>query len=200
MMLRQGGDEFNSATLKPQWEWDYQPRANEWSLTERPGFLRLHAVKQLQPGPFFKTGDVLNQRYLRSNLTLATIKVDFSRMADGQETGLTNYNGGKNYATLSIVQKDGVKTIKYEEDGTPTPGDRLPPIANNVWLRSTIGFDGVNGSSYSTDGRKFTPFGGSFNLNPGGYRGDMIGIYTFNNASKAGYIDVDFFHNDVQNR
>jgi beta-xylosidase len=33
----QSGDDFSSPALAPQWEWNYQPRADKWSLTERPG-------------------------------------------------------------------------------------------------------------------------------------------------------------------
>ena len=51
----QASDEFTAKTLKPQWEWNYQPRAEKWSLTERPGFLRLHAFPS--PGDFKKAGN-----------------------------------------------------------------------------------------------------------------------------------------------
>jgi hypothetical protein len=40
----------------------------------------------------------------------------------------------------------------------------------------------------------FTQFGGTFALKWGGYRGDYIGIYNYNNTSESGYIDVDWFH------
>ena len=53
-------------TLKPQWEWNYQPRSEKWSLTERPGWLRLHAFKPLQTGNFKKAGNTLTQRSLRT--------------------------------------------------------------------------------------------------------------------------------------
>jgi beta-xylosidase len=32
-----GSDDFSSAVLGAQWEWNYQPRAEKWSLTERSG-------------------------------------------------------------------------------------------------------------------------------------------------------------------
>ena len=41
----QTDDEFDETSLPPQWEWNYQPRADKWSLTERPGWLRLHAFQ-----------------------------------------------------------------------------------------------------------------------------------------------------------
>jgi beta-xylosidase len=37
----QTDDEFASDKLGPQWEWNHNPRHERWSLTERPGWLRL---------------------------------------------------------------------------------------------------------------------------------------------------------------
>jgi beta-xylosidase len=198
--LPQGSDEFDGATLKPQWVWEYQPRADKWSLTERSGYLRLRAFKQLESGRFFKTGNILDQRYLRSTLSVVTIKVDLSGMVDGQEAGLANFNGGRNYSNLAVVQKDSTKTLKYEEDGKATMGDALPNGTTNIWLRSSAGFDDSCAYSYSTDGQTFTSFGGTYKLKSGNYRGDMIGIYTFNNDKEDGYIDVDFYHYEISNR
>ena len=36
-------DDFSGKTLKPVWQWNHVPVDGQWSLTERPGFLRLHA-------------------------------------------------------------------------------------------------------------------------------------------------------------
>ena len=47
---------------------------------------------------------------------------------------------------------------------------------------------------YSYNGTTFTQFGGTFALKWGGYRGDYIGIYNYNNTSESGYIDVNWFH------
>jgi beta-xylosidase len=200
IQLPHGSDEFEAPELTPQWQWNYQPRAGKWSLTERPGFLRLHAFKQIQPGKFFKTGNVVCQRHLRSGLVQTTIQLDLGGMADGQEAGLAHFNGGNNYVLLGIVQTNGLRSIKYEQDGKTTGGDTLPAKASTIWLRSAVGFDNRNTYSYSTDGTRFVPFGGHYELRPGSYRSDLVGIYTFNNVAEAGQVDVDFFHYEVKNR
>ena len=198
--LPQGSDEFNSTALDPQWQWNYQPRADGWSLKERPGYLRLQAFKPLEAGKFFKVSDVLAQRYMRSDLVVNTVKLDLSGMVNGQEAGLAHFNGGSNYATLGVVQADGVKTIRYTEDAKAIKGNALPFVASTIWLRSTVGLDELARFEYSTDGKTFTPFGGRYKLKPGNYRGDMIGIYTFNDQSNSGYLDVDYFHYEVKNK
>jgi beta-xylosidase len=200
VVLPQRNDEFDGQTLNPQWMWDHQPRPDKWSLSEHPGYLRLYAFKQVQPGRFFKTGNVLSQRHYRSDLTVATIKLDLSGMADGQEAGLANFNGGKNYSSLKVVQKSGVRSIQYQEDGKITLGNRLPDSTTTVWIRSSAGFDDINTYSCSLDGKTFTPSGSAYKLKSAGWRGDMIGIYTFNNDAEKGYIDVDYFHYETTNK
>ena len=116
-------DHFETPALNPCWQWNHQPRADKWSLTERPGFLRLHAFKPAgqsgpdQPVNFFKIGNVINQRHFRSDLTRATFKLDLTGMADGQEAGMANFNGGRDYASLGVCQKGELKMLKYEENG-----------------------------------------------------------------------------------
>ena len=36
-----GEDAYNGSNLKLQWQWNHNPDNNDWSLTERPGYLRL---------------------------------------------------------------------------------------------------------------------------------------------------------------
>jgi len=58
------------------------------------------------------------------------------------------------------------------------------------------GLDGRSRYAYSTDGKSFTDFGPEYQLNWGNYRGDRIGIYSFNTKQEGGYVDVDFFNYD----
>ena len=38
-------EDFDEARLAPQWQWNYQPRKDFFSLSERPGWLRLKAYR-----------------------------------------------------------------------------------------------------------------------------------------------------------
>jgi hypothetical protein len=109
VQVPQSSDAFDSATLAPQWERNYQPRADKWSLTERPGWpsgvipptfccvtvpatppgwLRLHAFKPIRIGDFFKAGNTLTQRVMGYEGGEVILKLDASKMADGQTAGL----------------------------------------------------------------------------------------------------------------
>jgi hypothetical protein len=57
-----------------------------------------------------------------------------------------------------------------------------------------VDVNNVANFSYSLDGRTYLPLGESFKLVQGGYRGDCIGIFNYNDKGESGWIDVDWFH------
>ncbi|HLP78728.1 MAG TPA: family 43 glycosylhydrolase, partial [Candidatus Paceibacterota bacterium] len=189
IMTPQADDDFNGPKLGVQWEWNYQPRAQKWSLTERPGFLRLHAFKPLAPDNLKKAGNTLTQRSLRTTTNVVTLALDLSGMADGQVAGLCHYS--KDFCTIGVRRKDGIVTLESARNRAVTNGPVL--ITGKLWLRSTWGLDGKSSYFYSTNGTSFTPFGETYQLGWGDYRGDRIGIFTYNNNADAGYADCDSF-------
>lgn len=188
----QGSDEFNKKKLNPQWMWNYQPRPDKWSLTEHKGFLRLYAFKPLKPHTFFKAGNTICQRYVKSEKCVATIKMEISGMSNGQESGLVHFNGGSSYCSFGIVQEGIRRSIKYDNDGKTQTSAVIS--SNTIYLRSVVDSNGFNTYYYSEDGANFIQFGGQYELKWGGYRGDNIGIFNFNNVEEKGFIDIDWFH------
>ena len=83
--------------------------------------------------------------------------------------------------------------MRFNKADTPTDGPALPAGTTVLWLRSAAGFDDQCVFSFSTDGQTFSPLGEPYTLVGGGWRGDIVGIYTFNNQAERGYIDVDTF-------
>ena len=170
----QTDDDFSATTLPPQWEWNYQPRAGKWSLTERPGFLRLHAFQPLKPDDLRTAGNTLTQRCFRTSDNVVTVALDLSGRADG--------------AAL---------TLEFTEDKKITRGPAI--TAKKIWLRSSWSLDGVSRYAYSVDGTTFTPFGEPYQLSWGHYRGDRIGLFTYNTKADAGHLDIDAFTYTYEN-
>ena len=186
-------DDFDGPVLKPNWEWNYQPRAGMWSLTEHPGSLRLHAFEPLKAG-IDGVGDVLTQRSLRTGRNEVTVMMSLAGIGDGQEAGIAHF--AKTYCTLSVVQSGAMTTLVYNNEGQRRTGPAIPK--STLWLRSTWGFDGVSQFAYSLDGASFTPFGEPYQLTWGSYRGDRIGVFTERTTGVGGYVDVDSFRYKVQ--
>lgn len=185
----QTDDEFSRTRHPPQWEWNYQPRAGKWSLTERRGFLRLHAFKPLKPSDLLSAGNTLTQRSMRTKENVATISVDLGGMADGQVAGLCHFSSTN--STLGVRQNGKRRTLEFTHNKSITQGPAI--TSKRIWLRSTWGLDGKSHFAYSLGGTKFIPFGDTYHLAWGNYRGDRIGIYTYNDKGENGYVDVDWF-------
>jgi beta-xylosidase len=188
----QSSDDFNGPKLGLQWSWNYQPRMEKWSLTERPGYLRLHAFKPLRPDTLKKAGNTLTQRSMRTPDNVATLALDLSGLADGQVAGLAHYSGPN--STIGVRRAGDTVTLEFSHNEKFTSGPRI--TSTRLWLRSTWGLDGLSRYAYSTDGKLFTAFGEPYQLAWGDYRGDRLGIFTYNNKGEAGYVDCDYFTYD----
>jgi beta-xylosidase len=191
ILLPETNDEFSTAGLKNQWEWNYQPRDDKWSLTEKKGWLRLHAFKPLSNDDLFKAGNTLTQRSWRTGFNTVIIKISVSGMADGQKAGLCHF-AFPQYASLGVVAKGEKRFLQYRNGSKHIDGPLLRQ--STIWLKSTWGLQGVSRFAYSLDGKKFIGFGDSYQLAWGAYRGDRVGIYCYNNKGGKGYADIDFFH------
>jgi beta-xylosidase len=185
----QASDEFSTASLPPQWEWNYQPRKDKWSLAQRKGWLRLYAFQPMEHNNLLKAGNTLTQRSYRTTFNEVIIKIDISNMAAGQKAGLSHF-GSHRYSSFGIMY-DSVKFIEYNINGVIIIG---PPVsADKIWLKSIWSLDGRSQYYYSVDGIIYTAFGDKYQLAWGAYRGDRIGIYNYNNKTDSGFIDVDYF-------
>lgn len=192
-------DDFNKSTLGLQWVWRFNPIMDRWSLTERPGFLRLKACKNLKPDEnpesVKTTPNFIQQRLMGRYKNVMTAKIDFSGMQNGQEGG---FHISSNDNNIIGVKKDanGKMNIFFKIDSK----DNIPLVRgaainqSSVWFRSTVE-NGLANFFYSLDGKKFTPFGKQVRLLFNGFTPDMVGFYTKNESGK-GFIDVDWFTYD----
>lgn len=190
----QTSDEFNFPTIDVQWEWNYQPRADKWSLTERQGYLRLYAflpVRYEDNRPeMFNVGNIITQRVFRTNESVVTVKMDISKMAEGQYAGITHFSTG-NYSTFGIKQNKGERYLLYNYGEEICENIKINE--DYIWLKSVWNINGVNNYYFSTDGNLYLPYGGNSKLTWGSYRGDRIGIFSYNTLEERGYIDIDWF-------
>ncbi|MDN3656062.1 glycoside hydrolase 43 family protein [Ferruginibacter paludis] len=187
-------DDFNATSLQPPWEWNYQPRMDKWSLTERKGFLRLYAFKPLNHGTRNKilqrAGNTITQRSLRTKNNVVTVKLGLHGMYDGQYAGLTHFSTNS-ISSAGIKQAGTIRYLVYNyKDRSHV---KIKIEGDSIWLRSTWNIRGTNQYAYSLNGETFLPFGGTSQLTWGSYRGDRIGLFNFNAIVDKGYIDVDYF-------
>jgi beta-xylosidase len=192
----QTDDEFDGKELGPQWQWNHNPRNDRWSLTARPGWLRLGAAKPVGEGDFWGAANTLSQRLMGKGWGKAIAKVDVSGMQPGQYAGFGHHSG--QYVLLGVqVAEDGTRRLVYNANGKTrrgpvVEGDTIYYRTDNVADRAMF--------SWSIDGESWQRFGPEFELQFGNWRGDRLTLFSFNtltdDPAAAGHIDVDWFWYD----
>lgn len=183
-------DDFKDKELDVQWQWNYQPRAEMFSLRERKGWLRLKAFKPLKENRLLSAGNTLTQRCFRTKHSEVTVKMDISGMADGQRSGLCHFSSHS--GAIGLVKDGDLCYIEYRHDDNSLKGPSVE--SKSVWLKSEWSLDGKSKFYYSIDRNNFIQFGDEYQLCWGYYRGDRLGLYCFNDKSEDGYVDIDFFN------
>ncbi len=206
-------DDFSSTTLGLHWQWNHNPVDAAWSLTERPGYLRL------------KTDRVVNTLYLAQNTLTqrmegpecsGAICLDLSHMKDGDCAGLAAFNSDTGCLT---VKKQGKQFVLEMQELTVELSDRDKEVTNTeektiesvvlkapkVWLRLDADFrpTGRGGGRdaanfyYSLDGNQWTKIGTTDYALRFDWRrffmGSKFGIFCYATKKKGGYVDVDEF-------
>ena len=129
------------------------PVDDKWSLRERPGFLRLHALAAVD---LWHARNTLTQRAIGPRSSVTAI-LDASALKPGDVAGLALFN--RPYAWLGVERgDDGLVLLQFDELKGST--DRAALKGTRVWLRADCNFvKNVAGFHYSTNGTSYSPIG-----------------------------------------
>lgn len=195
-------DEFDAATLRPQWEWNHNPRDTHWSLTGRPGWLRLEASRPVpadqhplkgDANTFWRACNTLSQRIMGSSTGSAVAKFDLSGMKPGQRAGFVRFGGVHHLLGVS-ADESGTRSLFFQDHlGRNTGGPEIR--STELWVRTPN--DGDQAAfEYSLDGQHFAGFGPPFTVQFGRWTGDRLGFFCWNELAETGHLDIDFFRYD----
>lgn len=199
-------DNFDSGKLNPHWQWNHVPDDSKWSLTEKPGVLRLHS---LPAANLWSARNSLCQRPPGPE-SIMTVELDTTGLVVGDNAGLALLSTP--YAGIAVVKNaEGTTLQRFEGFGggrrggfgggggavaptnAQTIGSRNPPI--HLWLRVHCNFDTDEAIfSWSADGQEFTrlgnPFKTTFQLTT--FQGVRPALFNFNTSGQpGGYADFD---------
>jgi beta-xylosidase len=183
-------DNFNSAKMNDVWQWNHVPDDSKWSLTEKPGILRLHSL----PAPdFWRARNSLTQRPMGPE-SVATVELDGSGLEAGDTAGLALLSAP--YAWIGLVKTPEGLTVQMF-DQTSQKTDSAPTTAARVWLHVTCNFDTEQAVfSWSADNKEFAPLGEPFTMafQLITFQGVRFALFNYNTAGKrGGYADFDNF-------
>lgn len=184
------GDQQRALPL--QWQWNHNPVDSAWSLTERHGWLTLHAL----PSPTLKQSrNMLTQKTLGYK-SQATTRLDCSALADGDHAGLLCT--GNRFMGIGVSRQQGHTSIYIEQDGQTTMVAPCPKKV--VYLRVDVDSQQNHHQlSYSTDGKHFVEAGEPFALRMGSWKGSRVGLYQYSTqaSGQGGKAYFDYFKYDI---
>jgi len=201
-------DEFDDTELGIQWGWNHNPEPTKWSLTQNPAYLRLETVKVVEN--LTEARNTLTQRmfayYSDSVATVATTKMDFDNMKEGDIAGLAVF--ADPYAYIGIKKMNGHNYVIMVNNGETV--DSVAVNAQAVYLRAdpfygsgaamyyggeTVPGTGTVSFSYSLDNKSFKKIGSQmqmqFKLTV--FTGNKFCLFNYATKEPGGYVDFDWF-------
>jgi xylan 1,4-beta-xylosidase len=183
-------DDFSGSVLQPVWQWNHIPVDGKWSLTERPGFLRLHALAAQN---LWTAHNTLTQRAVGPR-SIPTVVMETAGMKPGDVAGFALFN--RPYAWLGVERDEQSPTLAQFDEQTGQTA-RVPLKSHRVWLRANCNYlDSTARFSYSTDGLTFHDIGEALKMPYGliTFQGVRYAMFSYNrNGAEGGFADFDSF-------
>ncbi|HXK05273.1 MAG TPA: glycoside hydrolase 43 family protein [Verrucomicrobiae bacterium] len=175
-------DDFSGPKLHPVWQWNHLPDDSKWSLSERPGYLRLHS---LPASDFWWARNSLTQRAIGPE-SIATAELDAGGLQPGDLAGLALLD--LPYAWIGVARDaNGYTAESYDQ--TTGRSARAPLNQSHLWLRVHCDFDTeVAAFSYSANGKDFKPLGNEFHtvFQLKTFQGVRFALFHYNTGGSPG--------------
>lgn len=179
-------DEFDQVDLGLQWQWNHNPVNEKWSLTERPGYLRLKAIKA---DDLLHAKNTITQKLIGNNGTITT-ELSIENMENGQRAGLT-YLAGREENWIGVIKNEDGYSIKAVTAGVTFHGPKVR--GKNIWFKTELNLSGAAKLFFSVDGTNFMQLGGECKLSAGFWKGARIALFSFNSICDSGCADFNWF-------
>jgi beta-xylosidase len=202
----QTSDEFDSAKLGLQWQWEANHEDNWYSLTAKPGSLRLFVLPlSSDTTRLYDLPNVLGQKFPAPQFTV-TAKLDIAHLQAGGQRGLII--NGMDYSGITISRGDsGFQVQRLSCFNAPQGGREIfsapDPVASPVvFLRIVVQAGGLCTFSWSEDGNQFKRLGESFTAKKGVWVGARFAV----NCSApprnqhGGSVDIDWIRVSRQSK
>jgi len=187
----QTSDSFSSQTLGLQWQFNHNPANEAWSLTERKGWLTIHALKASQ---LREARNMFTQKVMGYSGEVTT-EIDLSKLAEGQRAGL--FCLGNLFNGIGVLRENGHTYIYLENNGVVEKN--LPLTAKRIYLRITLNdLNNQHQRAFSINGKIFTPCGLAYALKTGSWKGIRVGLFSYNTLLDSGTVYFNSFRYDFQ--
>jgi beta-xylosidase len=202
-----GSDDFDKEELSLYWQWNHNPIDSAWSLTARPGALRLttaRVVDNLVVAP-----NTLTQRMTGPTCS-GSVCIDLSGMKDGDVAGLAAFNGdsgvlgvekrGKKLVLVMSNQKSVIDNNKVVTGVEVDAKESVVLKQPKVYLRVDADFNAGKDIAtfyYSLDGENWVSIGEKMKMRFDYRRffmGTRFAIFNYATKQTGGHVDVESFN------
>ena len=181
----QTSDDFNGAKLGPQWEWNHNPDDAHWSLSARPGYLRLIPT---QADSLLDARNTLTQ-CMQDNAFQFTVRMDLGAIKPGVHTGLAMFE--KSASGLEIEQDGEERRLNFFHLQDHSAG---PEFSQSViQLRVRVDGDQARYSYSLDDGGTFHELGADAEIRFSWWKGSRPSLFAYTTqAAEPGAVDIDW--------
>lgn len=189
-------DAFHGAQLGLQWQWNANQQPGWYSLTARPGTLRLYTQAVPDADGYVRASPAILAQKAPASRFLATVRVRLEHGADGDRAGLIL--NGMQYAWLGLRRTDALNELVWTVCGPFGPRCNeqstviLSPAPEQLTLRMHVNEGAFVNFSYSVDGLAFKPAGSPFPVSRGTWVGAQVGLFSVGRQSGS-WLDVEHF-------
>ena len=182
-------DDFEAPSLGLQWHWNHNPDDSRWSLTSRPGHLRLISAPAQD---LLHARNTLTQKIIGPS-SQATTLLDWSGLREGDIAGVCIQNIP--CAFLGVEIKNGNPCLVMDRNGYECEVHPFESSSSKLQLRVEATASGEALFFWSNDGETFhrigEPFVMEFTVKT--FLGNKFGLFCFNrNRTEGGHADFDW--------
>ncbi|KAF0095911.1 MAG: glycoside hydrolase [Puniceicoccaceae bacterium 5H] len=190
-----GSDDFEHRELPLFWQWNHQPAEEAWSLTARPGYLRLETSHVVDALP--QARNTLTQRTYGPQSAAETV-LDVAHMQPGDVAGLTLLQQKHGYIAV-VAEPEGKAIVMVNaESGKPREVARVPLEQDTIYLKAVGDFRDradLGTFQFSLDGQSWQPLGNELHMEytlPH-FMGYRFGLFNYATQRTGGYVDFSAF-------
>src|ERR1035437_7663270 len=192
-------DEFDrppgAPALPLAWQWNHNPDNKLWSVTQRPGFLRLTTGRV--DADLLSARNTLTQRTFGPRSS-ATTSIDVSGMKDGDYAGLAAFQ--KRYGFVGVKMSGGAISLVMVSADSDKPEEiaSVPLSGKTVHLKVECEFEPapeVARFSYSLDVKSWTAIGRPSRLSytfPH-FMGYRFALFYYSTKTAGGRVGLDYY-------
>jgi len=189
-------DEFDGSSLPLQWQWNHNPDNELWSLSDRPGYLRLKSG--FLYNDLLSAKNTLTQRSY-GPVCSGKVAIDVSNMKDGDVAGLAALQDVHGYVCVKMI--DGKKFVMMcsAESGEQAKDKKVIPFNGDVvYLRLDFDYrDAIDKVYfyYSENEVNWYSIGEVLDMKYllTHFTGYRFALFYFSTQNTGGFVDFDYF-------